>query len=271
MMTYQRVGLLCVLVWMLSFPLSAQVQADLPSRLDQVLERGEVRVCIWPEYYGISYRNPRTRTLSGIDYEMALELGKELGVTVAFVDSHFAHLIDDILEDRCDVAMFAIGITAERVKALRFTQPHLASDIYAITTKSNRRIQRWADIDQEGVVVAVVKDTWHEPVMRARLRHAELVAFDTPFTREQEVRSGRADVFMTDYPYSQRMLDTADWARLIAPEEPYHITPYAYAMQHGDDRWHQRMEQFVAAIKADGRLREAAQRNNLLPLLRNGL
>ncbi len=236
-------------------------------RLEQIRQRQRVQVCIWPEYYGITYRNPRTQQLAGIDYDMALALGHDLGVEVEFVDSSFASLIEDVTQDRCDVAMFAIGITPQRQQHLRFTQPHIASDIYAITTKTNRRISDWRDIDQPGVVVAVAKGTWHEPIMQQRLEHATLGIFDTPFAREQEVRSGRADVFMTDYPYSQWMLLSADWARLIEPNETYHITPYAYALKPGDDAWHERLEQFVAEIKRDGRLAEAAARHRLEPLL----
>ena len=40
---------------------------------------------------------------------------------------------------------------------------------------------------------------------------------------------------MTDYPYSQRFLANADWARLVAPDSTYLITPYAYAMAPDDD------------------------------------
>jgi cyclohexadienyl dehydratase len=90
-----------------------------------------------------------------------------------------------------------------------------------------------------------------------------LLVLDTPFAREQEVQSGRADVFVTDYPYSQRFLANADWARLISPPTAYHLTPYAYAMVPGDDPWHSRIERFVAAIKRDGRLLEAARRHQL--------
>ena len=241
--------------------------ASAESRLEQVKASGQVRVCIWPDYYGITYRNPKTQQLSGIDIEMAEELGKDLGASVQFVDSSFARLVDDLAGERCDVAMFAIGITPSRAEKLRFTRPHLASDIYAISSKTNRRIKDWNDIDRPGAVVAVAKGTLHEPVMRDKLAAAQLLVLDTPFAREQEVQSGRADVFMTDYPYSRRFLASADWARLIAPSSAYHITPYAYAMMPGDDPWHARIERFVADVKRDGRLREAARRNQLEPIL----
>ena len=232
-------------------------------RLGQIQTSGTVRVCIWPDYYGITYRNPRTQQLSGIDIDMARELARDLGVEVTFVDSSFAKLIDDVTQDRCDVAMFGIGITPARADKLRFTRPHLASDIYAVTSKSNRRIREWADIDTPDTVVAVAKGTLHETVMREKLKAAHLLVLDTPFAREQEVQAGRADVFMTDYPYSQRFLAGADWARLVAPPASYHVTPYAYAMKLGDDQWYARVERFMSDIKRDGRLQEAARRHKL--------
>jgi ABC-type amino acid transport substrate-binding protein len=228
-----------------------------------------LRVCIWPDYYGISFRNPKTQELAGIDIDNARDLGKALEVGVEFVDSSFARLVDDVTSDRCDIAMFAVGITPQRQEKLRFTKPHLASDIYAITTKTNRRIQTWADIDRPGVVVAVAKGTLHEPVMKTKLKAAELRVLDTPQAREQEVQSGRADVFMTDYPFSRRMLDNSDWARLVSPVETYHITPYAWAMQPGDDAFHARVEEILAAMKRDGRLLANARRYGLDPLVVN--
>ncbi|MDX2480595.1 MAG: ABC transporter substrate-binding protein [Desulfuromusa sp.] len=259
--------LLLTLVW--NSALAAETSEPPADRLAQIQQSQTLRVCIWPDYYGITYRNPKTEKLSGIDIDVAQQLAQDLGsgVQVKFIDSSFARLIDDVTADRCDIAMFGIGITPSRAEKLRYTRPHLRSDIYAITTRSNRRIRQWSDIDQSGVVVAVAKGTYHEPVMRERLRHAKLVVLDTPFVREQEVESGRADVFMTDYPYSQRMLANVDWARLVSPPAIYHLTPYAYVMQPGDDRWHERVERFVRDIKLDGRLLEAARRHKLEPIV----
>ncbi|GAB2883459.1 hypothetical protein GCM10027046_10010 [Uliginosibacterium flavum] len=249
-----------------------QAESSTPGALSRVLAAGSLRVCIWPDYYGITYRNPRTQQLAGIDIDLAGELTKDLAkdsgksIAVSFVDSSFATLIEDVSRERCDIAMFAIGITPARAEKLRFTQPYLKSDIYAITTQANRLIKTWADIDKAGVVVAVSRGTYHEPVMRAKLKQATLIALDTPFAREQEVESGRADVFMTDYPYSQRMLQNSDWARLVAPPSVYHLTSYAYVVKPGDDRWYARVERFISDIKRDGRLLSAAGRHKLTPI-----
>lgn len=236
--------------------------------MDRVKASGAVRVCIWPEYYGITYRDPRTQRLGGLDIDLSLELGRDLGVRVEHVDSSFVALVDDVLGGRCDVAMFAVGTLPERQRRLRFTRAYLESDIYAVTTRSNPVVQQWSDIDRPGVVVAVAAGTFMERVMPGLLRHARLVSVHPPDTRERELEAGRVDVFLTDYPYSRRLLDIADWARLVSPPERFHVLPYAYAVRPGDDQWFAAVDGFVARIQADGRLEAAARRHRLMPIVR---
>ena len=230
---------------------------------DRVRAAAEVRVCIWPDYYGISYRNPRNQKLVGLDIDLSREFAKDLGVTLVHVDSSFATLIRDLDESRCDVAMFAVGVLPQRMERLRFSRPYLQSDIYAITTRGNRIVNRWEDIDRPGVVVAVQAGTFMETVMAQRLRQARMVSVRPPDTRERELEAGRVDVFMTDYPYSRRLLDNADWAELIAPSRPFFVLPYAYAVKPGDAAWWQAVDDFVARIQRDGRLEAAARLHGL--------
>lgn len=222
-----------------------------------------LRVCIWPEYFGVTYRNPHSQRLTGIDIDLAAELGQELGLKLQYVNSSFATLVDDLVNERCEVAMFAVGITESRKQKLRFTQPYLQSDIYGITNKGSRTIKSWADIDKPGVHVGVQVATFMEPVMAAYLKQAKMVVIKPPQTREQELESGRIDVFMTDYPYSRRMLGNAEWAQLVASPMPVHPIPYAYAVKPGNEEWLRALDQFVARIKRDGRLLAAAKKHGL--------
>jgi len=236
--------------------------------LDRVKATGQVKVCVWPDYYGISFRNPRTQQLVGLDIDLSGELGKDLKLRIQHVDSSFATLIDDLKGERCDVAMFAVGVLPQRQPHMRFTRPYLESDIYGITTRGNRVVTRWEDIDKPGVAVAVQAGTFMEPVMTASLKNARVVVVRPPATRERELEAGRVDVFMSDYPYSRRLMDNADWAVLIAPPGPFHVLPYAYAVRHGDDEWLSALDEFVVRIQRDGRLEAAARRHNLLPIVR---
>jgi cyclohexadienyl dehydratase len=232
-------------------------------RLAKIRQAGEVRVCIWPDYYSISYRNTRTGNLEGIDIDMARNLGRDLGVQVRFVDSSFKTMIDDLLSDKCDVSMHAVAITPTRQEKLAFTRPHLRSGIFAITSKTNPVVKEWADIDRDGVVVAAASGTFMVGVMKEELKKARLLEVATPEAREQEVMSGRADLFVTDYPFSRKMLARHDWAKLLTPPKPLAPSPYAYAMAPGDGEWLETLDSFVARAKADGRLLAAAKANGL--------
>jgi len=231
--------------------------------LERVRAAQAVRVCIWPDYYGVTFRNPRTQQLVGIDIDLSAEFGHDGKWKVEYVESSFQKLVDDLKGERCDVAMFAVGVLPARAERIAFARPYLQSDIYAITTRGNRVVREWADIDRPGVQVAVQAGTFMEPVMAAALKQATLVVVKPPATRERELEAGRVDVFMTDYPYSRRLLDNADWATLISPPRPFHVLPYAYAVKQGDEAWLARVDEFVARIKRDGRLEAAAKRHGL--------
>lgn len=256
-----RVTLAAMALAVLHVPAQAQ---DVSAR---VKASGTIRVCVWPDYYGVTHRNPNTQKLEGIDIDLSQELGRDLQLTVQHVDSSFVTLIDDLRNDRCDIAMFAVGMLPQRMQQLKFSRPYLQSDIYGVSTKSNRSMQRWEDIDKPGVLVGVQAGTFMEPVMKAQLKQARMVVVQPPATRERELEAGRIDVFMTDYPYSRRLLDNADWAHLLAPPRPFNIVPYGYAVKPGDDAWLAQIDAFVARIKRDGRLQAAATRHRLAPIV----
>lgn len=237
-------------------------------KLDRIIKQNKLKVCIWTNYYGISYLDQRTQKLVGIDSDLAKELASDLKVNIEFISSSFATLIEDVTTQKCDIAMFAIGDTPSRRVKMRYTTPHLSSDIYAITTKTNNKINNWKDIDKKGIVVAVTKGTYHEPVMKKKLKNAKLLVADSYKGREQVVLSGRADVFMTDYPFGKRMLAKTNWAKLIIPKDTYHMTPYAWVTSYGDDKFYNRVEQFISDIKADGRLKRFAKQNGLEPIVK---
>jgi ABC-type amino acid transport substrate-binding protein len=258
--------LLQVLCGLLCFAGAGLVMAQ-TSRLDRVLQNKELRACIWPEYYSITYRNPKTRELSGIDIELTQELAKELGVKLRYVDSNFSQLFDALEQDRCDVATHAIGITPERTARLQFTQPYLRSGLFAVTLKNKEGPQSWESLDQPGRVIAVAAGTLMENVMSKSLKKARLVKVQAPGTREQEVLSGRADAFMTDYPYSLRMIDLTDWAAVIAAPQNMPTTEYAYAMAKGDNSLLLKVDAFLSTVKKDGRLLQFAKQHNLEPIV----
>ena len=249
--------------------LAACVLAPLPlaaATLQDIRAAGVLNVCIWPDYYGIAFRDPRTGTLAGIDIDLAAAFAADLGVRPNYVESSFVRFAADLAARKCDIAMFGVGVTPERAAKVRFTSPYLRSDVVAVILKEGSPVAQWADIDSKTRVVAVQAGTFMEPLMRATLKQAELLVISPPDSREDALLSGRADVFISDYPYTRRVLDFLPWAAVILPQAPVQPVSYAYAVAPGDDAWLGRAEAFVEAIKQDGRLRAAAIRHKLEPI-----
>ena len=233
------------------------------SHLEKVTKAKKVRVCVWPEYWAISYKNPRTGELEGVDIDLAHELGKELKAEVQFVESTFSTFAPDLQADKCDVAMFGLGATLSRAQAVEFSTPYLETSIYAVVMKSSPKVKTWADIDRPGHVVAVALGSYVETFMKGYLKQAKVLSVQPPATREQEVASGRADVLMTDYPIAKKLTATMDWAKILAPPRPLATTPYAYAVAPGDQLWLNWINLFVSWIKRDGRLSAIAKKHGL--------
>jgi len=71
-------------------------------------ERGELRVCVWPEYFATSAAASWKASSS-----ISRALAARLGVRAAFVETNLATFMDRLEGGDCDIAL-AVGITPAR-------------------------------------------------------------------------------------------------------------------------------------------------------------
>lgn len=244
-------------------PVDAQQQQ---SRLFEVTKSRKLRVCQFPLYYSISFRNPKTGQIEGIDADLAKELAKELDASLEIVESGFGTFIADLQANKCEIGMFGVGASLKRAQAVEFSKPYLITNVYAVTRKDGA-IKTWADVDKKGIRAAVSLGSYIEPFMKSYLKNAEVVSVAPPNTREGELVAGRVDIIMTDYPTAIKVTDEFDWAKTIEPTEKLAVTPYAYVVPQGDQIWLNFINLFVDTIKLDGRLLQAAKRHKLDPIV----
>jgi cyclohexadienyl dehydratase len=236
------------------------------SHLIEVTKSKKLRVCQYPQYYSISFRNPKTSQIEGIDADLAKELAKELDAQLEIVESSFGTFIADLQSNKCDIGMFGVGASLKRAQAVEFSKPYLITNVYGVTRKGGS-IKSWADVDKKGVKAAVTLGSYIEPFMKSYLKNAELISVAPPATREAELVAGRVDIIMTDYPTAIKVTDEFDWAQTILPDEKLAITPYAYVVAQGDQIWLNYINLFIDTIKLDGRLKTYAEKNKLGPIV----
>lgn len=246
---------------------SPAAEAQQPqSRLFDITKSKKLRVCQYPLYYSISFRNPKTGQIEGIDADIAKELAKELDASLEIVESSFGTFIADLQANKCEIGMFGVGATLRRAQAVEFSKPYLVTNIYAVTRKDSP-IKSWADVDKKGVRAAVSLGSYIEPFMKNYLKNAEVVSVAPPNTREGELVARRVDIIMTDYPTAIKVTDEFDWATTIVPTEKLAVTPYAYVVPQGDQIWLNFVNLFVETIKLDGRLMQFAKKHKLDPIV----
>lgn len=236
------------------------------SKLTLIPQKGKLRVCQVPSYYAISFRNPRTGELEGIDVDLSKELAKELNVQLEIVETQFSTFIADLQADKCDIGMFAVAATLKRAQAVEFSNPYLESGLYAIV-KDGSKIQKWEDIDQPGVRVVTGLGSFMDDIMKGYLKKAAQRSVVPPADMLSEIASNKADVYISDYPASVRIKHEFDWARLITPSEPIAVTPYSYVVAPGEQVWLNYINLFVRTIHNDGRLKKYAEKHNLSPMV----
>jgi cyclohexadienyl dehydratase len=236
------------------------------SKLTSIPQKRTVRVCQVPTYYAISYRNPKTSELEGIDVDLSKEFAKELGVQLQIVETTFAAFIADLQADKCDIGMFAVAATLKRAKAVEFSNPYLQSGLYAIVKKDSK-VKKWGDVDMAGTRVVTGLGSFMDDIMKTYLKKATHSSVVPPADMLSEIASNKADVYISDYPASVRIRSEFDWAKMIAPTEPLAVTPYSYVVAPGDQIWLNYINLFVRTIQNDGRLKKYADKHNLGPMV----
>lgn len=238
----------------------------------QVLAARELRVCVVPDYAGISLRDPRTGTLFGLDIDLSRQMAARLGVKVHYVESDFVAFPAHLSGRQCDIAMMGIWVTSGRAARVAFTQPYLSSGAYAVAARANSRIRRWEDVDHPGTLLAVLDSPDLLGKAKAIAPRATVVKVPVPKhtgngSTVNEVMTGRADAYLVDYSMAQQLKRDDNWGRVIAPPRFIPLTEIAWAVAPGDPDWLATANRFLAEVRRDGTLAAAAARHGLTPVL----
>src|SRR5215831_17898589 len=162
-MKHLAIGVFAIFIaGLLTAPATAQ---QLQSRLFEVTKSKKLRVCQYPLYYSISYRDPKSGEIVGIDADLAKELAKELDAKLEIVESSFATFIADLQANKCEIGMFGVGASLRRAQAVEFSKPYLVTNVYAVTRKGGK-VKTWDDIDQKSVKAAVSLGSYIEVFMK---------------------------------------------------------------------------------------------------------
>jgi polar amino acid transport system substrate-binding protein len=108
----------------------------------------------------------------GIAPDLGREIGRRLGVPVEFVRFKQAgHLADAVREGTWDIAF--LGAEPQRAKEIAFTKAYLEIPVTYLVPAGSP-IRSFADVDREGVRVAVSAKSAYDLFLTRHLKHAKL-------------------------------------------------------------------------------------------------
>jgi polar amino acid transport system substrate-binding protein len=187
---------------------------------------------------------------AGVSVDLARDLGKQLGREIEIQNLAFDGLIPSLQTHKIDLIISSMTATAERAKAIAFSDPYLRTGLCLLVGK-NSTIQSIADADQPGHVLAVKKGTTGHVFAVDTLRRARVLVLDKEDACVLEVVQGKAEAFLYD-----QISTYENWRR--NPEttrpilQPFKQESWAIGLRRDDTNLLRQVNQFLKDYKAAG-------------------
>lgn len=183
-------------------------RAQTGNLVDEILERGVLRVGTTGDFNPISYRDPDTNERAGFDIDLFTKLAEDLEVELEFVPTDWRNLVSGVVAGRYDVTSNA-SYNMARAKVAMYTLPVIHYETVPLTLEENAgRFDSWESIDQSEVTVATTLGTVFEEQARAIFENVEFTTVEAPARDFQEVLAGRADVSITSNVEAATLVQT---------------------------------------------------------------
>ncbi|TDV59717.1 ABC transporter substrate-binding protein [Pseudomonas sp. LP_7_YM] len=174
--------------------------ADAPVLPQAIKDKGFIAAGIMPNYPPMDFKDPATNQLTGVDYDLGMEMSKRLGIEFRWQETAFEQMVSGLATNRIDIVLSGMTDTAERQKTVDFvdyfstgpqfytleTQKELkaASDLCGKKVGTSRRttfpveIAKWSEqnCEAKGKPAITVVGTEGSADARAQLRQARLDA-----------------------------------------------------------------------------------------------
>ncbi len=230
------------------------------AKLEEIGERGVLKVGTTGDYKLMSYLDPETGEYVGFDTELAEDLADELGVDIEYVKTSWPTLMDDVLAGKFDLAICGVTINDARKEQALMSDGYLengktilcrAEDAYKFTGLEA--------INRPDVRVMVNPGGLNEQFARKNLPDVTLMIHDANQEIPGLVASGEADIMITEIVEAGYYVGQDD--RLAAPliYEPFTDGEIGILMPKGSEDLLNYANEFLQKEKISGRIDELAE------------
>lgn len=234
-------------------------EASDASVLDEITERGVLKVGTSGDYQPMSYRNPDTGEYVGFDAALAEDLANELGVELEFVETSWPTLMEDTLAGKFDLALCGITVNDARREQALMSDGYIANGKTILCrTEDAQKYTSLEDINRPEVRVMVNPGGLNEQFARENLPDVTLIIHDVNQEIPSLVASGEADIMITEIMEAGYYVGQDQ--RLAAPlvQEPFTHGQIGALMPKGSEDLLDYVNSFLQKEKESGRIAELA-------------
>lgn len=212
-------------------------QAQQKSTVDEVRDRGVLRIAGILNEDPYFSKDPRTGEWRGFVVEMGKNMAEELGVKLEVVESSWANSILDVQSGKVDLA-FALTALPKRALAVHFSAPTYYNSFTIISPKPELADKSWADLNDPAYTIAVDLGSSQDQITKAYLPKANILRFKTRDEAVLAVATGKADAIINTVFNSMVMTKKNAAIGKVYVPQPILSSPSVIGMnQNADDVW----------------------------------
>ncbi|KAB7888673.1 transporter substrate-binding domain-containing protein [Poseidonibacter ostreae] len=221
------------------------------STLNQILQRGELRVGMEPGYMPFEMKDKKGRII-GYDVDMAKKMAKEMGVKLKLVPTSWDGIIAGLVTGKYDIIMSGMTITQQRNLKINFANPYVVvGQTMMIRKELAGTIKSAADLDKPEYTVVTKLGVTGEIATKKFFKKAKIVTFETESDAASEVLNGKADAMVYDQPYNILFMSNKGKGKLVHLDAPLTYEPLGWAIRKGDPDFLNWLNNFLRQIKED--------------------
>ena len=232
------------------------VAADL---VKDLAPTGKLRAAINLGNMVLAQKDPATGDMRGVTVDLARELARRVGLPLELVPFDAAGKVFEALKAGAwDVAFLAIEPV--RAAEIAFTAPYVIIEGVYLVPKDSR-LRAVADVDRDGVRIAVNKGSAYDLYLTRTIKHAQLVRGENGielFVRDRLEAAAGVKQPLVEYAKTDPSVRIMD-GRFMEIRQAMGTPKLRYQGREAAPRY---LHAFVEEMKATGFIAEALRRSN---------
>jgi polar amino acid transport system substrate-binding protein len=233
--------------------LSGAAMAQAANTLDEIVARGKlvVGISLSTPPYGMTDANMKP---AGFDVAIANLIARDLGVELGILDQVSQARIPNLTSNKVDIVISSLGITAERAKAIWYTNAIYVDEqmVIAPTSAALNSLE-----DLVGKRVGVTRSTTNDTIITEKaVEGTNIQRFDDDAATNQALFSGQVDAIVSGVAAANAInKETDQFQRKFAVRQ----SPMGIGVRRGDSDLHQWLNTEIMLLWTAGEIQAAQQ------------